>query len=99
MLGSHYLRIWPVSMISSITEMRFATKAPPAKDVTVAMVAELTGSFAKEDTPHVTAAAMSSKSTTRLDANTVDPNCVLSPNFITVHIRLTTNAANNSYAW
>ena len=45
------------------------------------------------------AADISSKSTTRLEASTVDPNCVRSPNFIMVQIRLTTSAAANSKTW
>lgn len=32
-----YLRIWPVSIISNITDNKFAIKAPPANEVMVAI--------------------------------------------------------------
>lgn len=83
-------------MISNITDSKLAIRAPPASDVTVAMVVGVIEPLLKVDIPQVIAAAMSSRSTTKLDARTVEPNCVRSPNFITVQIKLTTNAANNS---
>ena len=92
-----YLRIWPVSIIRSTTDNKLAIKAPPASDVMVAIVEVFNGAWFSVETPQVIAAAMSNKSTTKLEASTVDPKCVLSPNFITVQIKLTINAANNSY--
>ena len=65
----------------------------------VAIVEVFNGAWFNVETPQVIAAAISRRSTTKLEASTVDPKCVRSPNFMTVQIKLTINAANNSHTW
>ena len=69
-----YFRIWPVSIMSKITESKLAIKAPPASEVIVAIGCPLNSVLFKLATAQVMAAAIKSKSTTRLEAKTVDPN-------------------------
>lgn len=91
-----YLRICPVSIISNITDKVFATNAPPAIDVTLAIADPVIPALSCDAMPHTIAAAIKCKSATKLAAKTVDPKRVRSPNFIIVHMMLATKAANNS---